>query len=74
LPSHLVLETDDVMGLQQHLIGHRIYCPIHWPPSQLLPRTGGWPGRYISLPIDHRYHEPDMSRMTSCVKSFFRKS
>jgi hypothetical protein len=70
LPSHIVLETDDVIGLREYLIGHRIYCPIHWPPSELLPRTGSWPGRYISLPIDHRYRERDMLRMADSIKTF----
>lgn len=71
LPSHLVLETDDVSGLQQYLARQRIYCPIHWPPSEVLPRAGNWPDRYISLPIDHRYSEPDMMRMAACIQTFF---
>jgi hypothetical protein len=74
LPSHLVLETDDVSGLQQYLAGQRVYCPIHWPPSELLLRTGNWPSRYISLPIDHRYSEPAMLRMAGCIKTFFERS
>lgn len=74
LPSHLVLETDDVAGLRQYLIGRRIYCPIHWPPSELLPRMQDWPGRYISLPIDHRYGETDMLRMADRVKAFFTRN
>lgn len=71
LPSHLVLETDDVTRLRQYLIGQRIYCPIHWPPSELLPRKLNWPSRYISLPIDHRYGEADMLRMAVCIKTFY---
>jgi hypothetical protein len=71
LPFHLVLETDDVMGLQRYLAGEGVYCPIHWPPSDLLPRTTDWPSRYISLPVDHRYSEPDMLRMATCIRTFF---
>ena len=74
LPSHLVLETDEVTALRQYLIDRRIYCPIHWPPSELLRRTRTWPNRYISLPIDHRYNEPDMLRMAACVRTFFGKN
>jgi len=74
LPSHIVLETDEVIGLREYLIGHRIYCPIHWPPSELLPRTSKWPSLYISLPIDHRYSDSDMLRMASCIKTFFAKN
>lgn len=73
LPFHLVIETDDVTGLQRYLAGQRIYCPIHWPPSELLPRTRRWPNRYISLPVDHRYSEPDMLRIASCISTFFRR-
>ena len=70
-PSHLVLETDDPTGLRQFLAGHEIYCPIHWPPSELLPGTQRWPTRYISLPIDHRYGAQDMQRTATTVQTFF---
>jgi hypothetical protein len=73
LPCFLVLEADDVAALQQYLAGEGIYCPIHWPPSELLPHIRPWPARYISLPVDHRYGEPDMLRMTDCVNTFFDK-
>lgn len=74
LPFHLVLEADDVMGLQRYLAGQRIYCPIHWHPSELLPRTRTWPSRYISLPVDHRYSEPNMLRLAARVTDFFGKT
>ena len=71
LPSHLVLDTDDVSGLRRHLTGQRIFCPVHWPPSELLPRQQDWPGRYLSLPVDHRYAAPDMLRIAAEVSSYF---
>jgi len=71
LPSHLVLESDDVPGLQQYLVRHRIYCPVHWPHSKLLPPTQAWPDHYISLPIDHRYDETAMLRMAACIQAFY---
>jgi hypothetical protein len=74
LPFHLVLEADDVVGLQRYLAGRRIYCPIHWPPSKLLPRTRSWPTRYISLPVDHRYSEADMLRLAADVTGFFSRT
>jgi hypothetical protein len=74
LPSHLVLETDDMSGLRRHLTGQRIYCPVHWPPSQLLPRTSAWPNRYLSLPVDQRYGEVEMLRMAGCVRAYFGES
>jgi len=71
LPSHLVLKTDDVTELQQYMKERRIYCTIHWPPSELLPRTEDWPSCYISLHLDHRYGAPDMLRMADNVTRFF---
>jgi hypothetical protein len=71
LPSHLVLETDDVSGLRHYLSGRQIYCPVHWPPSRLLTRTKPWPGRYLSLPVDQRYGEQDMVRLAGDVTAFF---
>jgi hypothetical protein len=73
LPSHLVLETDEAARLRKFLVGHQIYCPIHWPESQLLPRTQEWPTRYLSLPTDHRYGEQDMLRIAAKVHAFFAK-
>ena len=74
LPSSLVLENDDVPGLKQCLDGQQIYCPIPWPPSEVVAQTGNWPDRYISLPIDHRYSEPDMMRLAACIRTFFSEN
>jgi hypothetical protein len=74
LPCYLVLKTDEVKGLQRFLAGQRIYCPIHWPPSELLPPTSNWPSCYISLPVDHRYGEQDILRMAASLKTFFRQN
>jgi hypothetical protein len=71
LPSHLVLETHDAAGLQQYLAGQHIFCPIHWPPSKILPSVQRWPSRYISLPVDHRYGKDDMLRMAAVVNGYF---
>jgi hypothetical protein len=71
LPFYVVLETGDAAGLQHYLAGQGIYCPIHWPPSGLLPRTRSWPTCYISLPVDHRYGKDDMLRMAAGVKGYF---
>ena len=74
LPFYLLLETDQVAGLRQYMAEQRIYCPVHWPPSVLLPRTSKWPSRYLSLPIDQRYCEADMLRMAVCVATFFAEN
>jgi hypothetical protein len=74
LPSHLVLETDEASRLQQYMKERSIYCTIHWPPSELLPRKRNWPSCYISLHIDQRYGETDMLRVAENVKTFFASS
>jgi hypothetical protein len=71
LPFYLELDTNEVAGLQRSLAGQRIYCPIHWPPSDLLPRARSWPSRYLSLPMDHRYGESDMLRLATAVRAYF---
>ena len=71
LPSHLVLETDDPARLRGFLTDEQIYCPLHWPVSELLRGPLNWPRRYLSLPIDHRYDDRDMARMGDAVKSYF---
>jgi len=71
LPSHLVLETGDVVGLRRALTKERIYCPIHWRISRLLSGPLDWPTRYLSIPIDQRYSEKDMTRISEFIRNYF---
>lgn len=74
LPSHLVLETDHPHALRKWMTEDRIYCPIHWPPCELLPRVGPWPDRYLSIPVDHRYDDADMARIAARLLAFFEQT
>lgn len=66
-PSHIVLEVPDPQALRDWLARRRIYCPIHWPPSELLPDVSDWPQRFLSVPIDHRYGVADMNHVGTAV-------
>lgn len=66
-PSHIVLEVSDPQALREWLARRRIYCPIHWPPSELLPHRSDWPQRFLSVPIDHRYGVEDMHHIGAAV-------
>jgi hypothetical protein len=70
VPSHVVLSGPDPIGLRRHLASHRIFCPIHWPPSRILPPRRGWPSYGPSIPVDHRYGEADMERVAAAVQSY----
>lgn len=70
-PSHLVLELPDPYALRTYLASHEIYCPVHWPPSELVDTSQPWPQRFISLPVDHRYVAADMHRLAHLVHQYF---
>lgn len=74
VPSHLVIEADRPRDIQNWMAAERLYCPIHWPPSMLLPRIHPWPSRYLSLPIDQRYGETDMYRLAGRLRDYFRQT
>ena len=59
--------------LRRYLIEHEIYCPIHWPVSELHrvdPRTSFIYENELSLVCDQRYNENDMNRMVETIKVF----
>jgi hypothetical protein len=69
-PSHVVVSGSDIAGLRSHLVKHRIFCPVHWPPSEIVQPLTGWPSRYLSIPIDHRYDDADMRRVADVVNAY----
>lgn len=61
--------------LRRYLIDHDIYCPIHWPLSELHTISMNAKEIYdkeISLVCDQRYNTSDMKREVRLIKSFFR--
>lgn len=60
-------------ALRKHLIEKEIYCPVHWPISDLHKLTDQT--RYIydnelSLVCDQRYTVSDMKRIIEAIKEF----
>lgn len=61
-------------ALQRHLIAQQIYCPVHWPPSDLhalTPQTRWLYDHTLSLVCDQRYTPADMRRLAEGVQRFF---
>lgn len=59
--------------LRRFLIEHEIYCPIHWPVSELHrvdPKTSFIYENELSLVCDQRYTENDMNRIVETIKVF----
>lgn len=59
--------------LRRHLIEHEIYCPIHWPVSELHrvdSRALFIYDNELSLVCDQRYTKDDMNRMVESIKVF----
>ena len=62
--------------LRRFLINKDIYCPVHWPVSQLHKLGEKEQFLYdneLSLVCDQRYSEYDMNRMVDLINSFLSK-
>ena len=60
--------------LQKRLIKDKIYCPIHWPVSNLHKlNDNSLYRRSISLICDQRYDTEDMGRITEVISDYLRK-
>ena len=60
-------------GLRRHLISREIYCPVHWPISQLHvlgEKEKVLYDRSLSIVCDQRYDEQDMMRILEAIKAF----
>lgn len=62
--------------LRKFLISKEIYCPIHWPISDLHNGISDIAKdmyqRELSLVCDQRYSTDDMRRILQCITDFFR--
>lgn len=59
--------------LRRYLIEHNIYCPVHWPYSELHPSMPGQKQLMeseLSLICDQRYGKDDMIRIVKTIKAF----
>jgi len=61
--------------LRRYLIEHDIYCPVHWPLSELhQPLTGSKRlfDSELSLICDQRYNEKDIMRIVETIKKYLQ--
>lgn len=66
--------VEDRDNLRKHLIANQIYCPVHWPMTNIHPCELG--SRFLfdselSLVCDQRYGLDDMKRMVNTLLDFF---
>ncbi len=63
--------------LRKHLISNQIYCPVHWPISELhhniSQNTEEIYKSQLSLICDQRYNTENMEHILKCTKDFFNK-
>lgn len=62
--------------LRKHLINHQIYCPIHWPTTDLhrLDEDTSYIYQHeLSLICDQRYTEDDMLHMCEIIRSWIEE-
>ena len=63
-------------ALRYHLISNDIYCPVHWPLSELhkiMPGSEELFNSELSLICDQRYYENDMLRIFECIQEYLEK-
>jgi len=63
VPLFVPIFTNDRDRLREHLINNQIYCPIHWPGSDVN-------GTELSLICDQRYDLEDMEKIVLAIKEF----
>lgn len=79
VPLHVPILTDATIrnDLRKYLIGQKIYCPVHWPLSELhhglSERALGIYRTELSLVCDQRYDVEDMERIAACIRTYFKR-
>lgn len=60
--------------LRKYLIDHSVYCPIHWPLSEVYEIQDTYIyDNSLSLICDQRYKLRDMERIIEVIDKFYRK-
>lgn len=75
-PMFVPVRVKDRNELRKFLIQQQIYCPVHWPISQLHRLSSAEHELYneeLSLVCDQRYSEKDMKRVIDVIHSFYRQ-
>lgn len=71
----IAVSLNDRDALRKHLIANQIYCPVHWPFSDIHPNHSKSQPLFdteLSLICDQRYELDDMQRMINAIKEFFQ--
>lgn len=70
------IQADIRNDLRRYLIEHSIYCPVHWPLSDLHVISDEAKQLYqseLSLVCDQRYDHFDMYRIFETIKNYLKK-
>lgn len=68
-----ILVKEDIRNeLRKYLIKHKIYCPIHWPMTELNSNMNGIVDNELSLVCDQRYTFDEIDREIEVVRNFFK--
>lgn len=70
------IHADIRNDLRRYLIEHNIYCPVHWPLSDLHTISIAATEIYqseLSLLCDQRYDHSDMYRIVETIKDYLKK-
>lgn len=65
----IMMEREKRDELRQHLIQHHIYCPVHWPNTEL--NSSMISNKELSLICDQRYSEDDMNRVIQVINQWY---
>lgn len=58
--------------LKKYLIEHQIYCPVHWPVTELHRNINKEFENELSLVCDQRYSYDEIDREIEVIKNFFK--
>lgn len=73
VPLGCVILSEDRCNVRMRLSASRIFCPVHWPmPDDIskadFPEAVHLSQRCLTIPIDQRYAEKDLDRITEILK------
>lgn len=72
----IYIQAEHRKELRRYLIEHNIYCPVHWPLSDLHTISSAATEVYqseLSLLNDQRYDHFDMFRIVETIKDYLKK-
>ena len=68
-----ILVADSIRNeLRKYLIEHQIFCPIHWPITELHSNVNELFDNELSLICDQRYSFDEIDRELEVISNFFK--